>query len=32
MAAHFIGRTAEKEVLQKAIQYNEAEMVSVIGH
>jgi AAA+ ATPase superfamily predicted ATPase len=31
MAAQFIGRTKEQEILQKALQSTEAEMVSVIG-
>jgi uncharacterized protein len=31
MAAVFIGRKNEQEVLQKALQSNEAEMVSVMG-
>jgi AAA+ ATPase superfamily predicted ATPase len=31
MATTFIGRKKEQEVLQKALQSNEAEMVSVIG-
>ncbi len=31
MATQFIGRLAEKEILQKALLSNEAEMVSVIG-
>jgi uncharacterized protein len=31
MATVFIGRKKEQEVLQKALQSNEAEMVSVIG-
>ena len=31
MATQFVGRKKEQEVLQKALQSNEAEMVSVIG-
>ena len=31
MATEFIGRKKEKEVLQKALESGEAEMVSVIG-
>jgi uncharacterized protein len=31
MATQFVGRKKEQEILQKALQSNEAEMVSVIG-
>ena len=31
MATEFIGRKKEKEVLQKALESGEAEMISVIG-
>ena len=31
MKTEFVGRTREQEILQKALESNEAEMISVIG-